>query len=128
MKNRPELVAAVLFILLTLLAAAQHVFIVPAVVYMLAGLNVAVSLPGRVAISLAQYGSIGFLVGAGFLLLATRRKPSANDPVRTVRTLNLATIVVVLFMALQATIYVDLAKSASKVMRAGGTSTASNMR
>lgn len=119
MKKRPEIVALLLFVVLTAYAAAQHVFVIPVIQYMLVTAGAIVSLPGRIAITMSQYGLGAFLLFICFTLLALSRVKPAKDAAQQVRVLNLATLVVVLFVVMEGSLYVDLARSASKVMKSG---------
>ena len=119
MKTRPEIVALLLFVVLTAYAAAQHVFVIPVIQYMLVSAGAVVSIPGRIAITISQYGLGAFLLFICFTLLALSRIKPAKDAVQQARVLNLATLAVVLFVVMEGSLYVDLAKSASKVMQSG---------
>ncbi len=119
MKKRPEIVALVLLVVLTVYATAQQLFIMPVVQYMLVQANAFVSLPGRIFIQTSKFGSLEFLAFVALTLFALKRLQPAGDRAQQARVLNLASILMVLFILGQASLYVDLAKSAGKVMQAG---------
>ena len=120
MKKRPEIVALVLLVVLTGYAVAQQWFIIPVIRYMLVQANAFLSLPGRIFIQTSRFGALEFLAFVVLTLVALRRSRPAGDRAQQARVLNLASILMVLFLLGQASLYVDLTKSASKVMHAGG--------
>ena len=121
MKKRPEIVALVLLVVLTAYATAQQLFIMPVIQYMLVQANAFLSLPGRIFIQTSKFGLLEFLAFVVLTLVALRRLQPAGDRAQQARVLNLASILMVIFLLGQASLYVDLAKSAGKVMHAGQT-------
>ena len=121
MKNRPEIVAMVLLVVLTAYAAAHQIFLIPVVQYLLANTNAPISLPGRISISLSQYGFAGFLIFVGATLYALRKIEPSKDRIQQAGVMNVASIVVTLFILLQASLYVDMLKSAPTFLKGAQT-------
>ena len=86
---------------------------------MLVQASVFVSLPARIFIRTSQFGWLEFLAFVVLTLVALKRLRPAGDRAQQARVLNLASILMVLFILGQASVLVDLAKSSSKVMQAG---------
>ena len=125
MRKHPEIVALILLIGLTALTAAQQVFIIPVVQHMLATASVPVSLPGRNFIAVSRFLFWGFVAFVLVTLLALRRARPAADRAQQAQVLNVASIVVVLTLSGQFALFVDVAKSASRIMNNGARPTAS---
>ena len=128
MRKRPDVVALVLLVVLTAYAATQQVFVVPVMQNMLASAHVPVSLPARNFIAVSPFAMVGFFAFAIVTLLVARRVRPAEDRAQQAQVFNLASIVVSLFILGQAALYIDVAKSAGKVMRAGQISSAPALR
>lgn len=119
MRKRPEVVALVLLVLLTALAAAQQLIVIPVIRAMLVQARVFVSLPARIFLHTSQYGALAFLAFVVLTLVALRRLRPAGDRAQQASIMNVASILMVLYILGQASVVVDLARSASKVMQAG---------
>lgn len=125
MKNRPDIIALLLLIVLTALTAAQQVFIVPVVRDMLATASVPVSLPGRIFIAASRGALWEFAALLLVTVLALRRLHPRDDRARQAQVLNVASIAMALILLGQAALFVNLARSTGRAPNSGGQETAS---
>ena len=116
MKKHPEVVALILLVALTAFTAAQQLFIVPVVQYMLSSARVPMSFPARAFIATSRFSGWEFVAFVLLTLFALRRVRPVDDRADQARVLNIASIVVLLFILGQASLFVDLSKSAGRIM------------
>ena len=126
MKKRPEIVALVLFTVLLFYAVGLNIFIVPVVQNMMATVDAQLSFLSRVAVTISQYGFVSVMALLLTIAAGLKRSTTGNDDrAGQARVLNLASLVVTVFMVAQGWIFVDMAVSASKIVNRNPRQTAS---
>ena len=116
MRKRPEIVALILFAVLVFYGTGLNMFIVPVMQNMLATVSAPLSWPTRVY-AIVNANALGeLLLFIALVAFALSRAKPKDDPVQQARVLNFASLVVTVFLALQAGIFFDLAVSATKIV------------
>lgn len=116
MRKRPEIVALVLLVVLMAYAAGLHVFVIPVVQNMMASANAGFTLPSRIAIVISQNAYGEFLLFVALLAFALKRTKPTDDRAQQARVLNLASLVVSVFIVLQGWMFVDMAVAAHVIV------------
>ena len=125
MRRRPELVALVLLAVLMAYAAGLNVFVIPVVQNMVASANAQFTIPSRIAIAISQYALGGFLLFVALLALALKRTKPNDDRPQQARVINLASLVLSIFIVLQGWMFVDMAVAAHQIVNPSARRTAS---
>lgn len=116
MRKRPEIVALLLLTVLMAYAAGLNVFVIPVVQNMVASANAGFTLPSRIAIAISQYAFGGFLLFVALLAFALKRTRPNEDRAQQARVLNLASLVLAVFIVLQGWMFVDMAVAAHAIV------------
>lgn len=116
MFKRPDVTAVLLFVSLLLYAASLNVFVIPVVANMVASANGEFSTLSRAALTVGQNSTIAVLVLVALVAGVLKLTKATGDRARQAGVMNLANLVVMVYVAAQAWIFVDMCIQASAIV------------